>query len=259
MSWKTDVQEIRRRIRAGEHTTHTAGLAPGHVQANLVMLHRSLALDFLIFCLRNPQPCPVLDVLEPGQFEPSIAPGADLRTDIPKYRIYHNGALLDEVTELGDYWNTDLVSFLLGCSYSFESQLLAAGIPMRHLEQGTNVPVFRTNIPCRPAGPFHGPLVVSMRPIPAHRVADAVRITARLPKVHGAPVHIGAPAALGIGDLSRPDWGDPVEIRENEVPVFWACGVTPQAVAQASRPPLMITHAPGHMFITDLLDWQLME
>jgi uncharacterized protein YcsI (UPF0317 family) len=258
MSWKEDLVNIRNWIRQNQFTSQTAGLAPGRAQANLVMLPKDQALDFLIFCTRNPRPCPVLDVLEPGRWEPNIAPGCDLRTDIPKYRIYHNGGMLAEVNDIRDYWRADLVSFLIGCSFSFESQLQAAGIAMRHQEQDTIIPVYVTNIPCKPAGPFHGPVVVSMRPIPAARVADAVRITARLPRVHGAPLHIGAPAAIGI-DLDKPDWGAPATIKDDETPVFWACGVTPQAVARASRIPFMITHAPAHMFITDLWDKDLME
>jgi uncharacterized protein YcsI (UPF0317 family) len=245
-------------VRRGEWRRPTAGLAEGYAQANLVVLPRADAFDFLLFCQRNPKPCPVLEVTDPGCPEPKItAPGADLRTDVPKYRVYRHGELVAEVTDLHNLWRDDLVAFLLGCSFTFEGALLRAGVPVRHIEAGCNVSMYRTNIPCRSAGKFHGPLVVTMRPIPAHLVARATQVTGRYPAVHGAPVWVGEPGALGIGDLQRPDWGDPVEIRPGEVPVFWACGVTPQAVALASKPDFMITHAPGYMFVTDLLDEQI--
>jgi len=246
-------------IRTGAWTGPTAGLAPGYTQANLVILPQAHAFDFLRFCVRNPKPCPVLDVTDPGSPhpDPHWAQEADLRTDLPRYRVYREGELVAEPTDITDQWQPDLVAFLLGCSFTFERAMVAAGLPVRHLECGCNVPMFRTNRPCRPAGIFRGPLVVTMRPIPADQVARAVQVTARYPSVHGAPVHIGDPAALGIQDLSQPDYGDPVPIRPGEVPVFWACGVTPQAVAQAARIPWMITHAPGHMFITDRRDEEL--
>jgi uncharacterized protein YcsI (UPF0317 family) len=251
-------REIRRLFRGGGLSEPTAGMAPGHVQANLAILPRDLAFDFLLFCQRNPKPCPLLEVVEAGSFEPSqTAPGADLRTDAPKYRVYRHGELVDEEDDIGDYWSDDLVSFLLGCSFSFESALLEARVPLRHIEMGTNVSMFVTDIETSPAGAFSGPMVVSMRPIPRELIVRVVQVTSRFPGVHGAPVQIGDPAAIGIEDVSRPDLGDPVEIREGEVPVFWACGVTPQAVAMRSRPPLMITHSPGYMFITDLKDVDL--
>jgi len=252
---ETGVQ-AREAIRSGRWTGPTAGLAPGYTQANLVILPRSHAFDFLRFAVRNPKPCPVLDVTAPGSPhpDPRWAEGADLRTDLPRYRVYQDGELVAEPFDLLAWWRDDMAAFLLGCSFTFERALQAEGVPVRHLECGCNVPMYRTNRETRPAGPFHGPLVVSMRPIPADQVAKAVQITARYPSVHGAPVHIGDPAALGIADLGSPDYGEPVSIRPGEVPVFWACGVTPQAVALASRIPLMITHAPGHMFITDRLD-----
>ena len=248
-------KEVRERIRRGEWVRPTAGCAPGYVQANLVILPRDLAYDFLLFTHRNPRPCPLLEVTDPGSPEPArVAPGADLRTDLPKYRIYRHGVLAEEVTDLVPLWRDDLVAFLLGCSFTFEAALLKAEVPVRHLEEGRNVPMYITSIPCAPAGIFEGPLVVSMRPIPPEKVARAAAVTARFPAVHGAPVHVGAPEALGIRDLDRPDFGEPVTIRPGEVPVFWACGVTPQAVAMRVKPPLMITHAPGHMFVTDLRD-----
>jgi uncharacterized protein YcsI (UPF0317 family) len=230
----------------------------GYVQANLVIVPRELAFDFLLFCHRNPKPCPLLDVTEPGDPEPRlVAPGADLRTDLPRYRVYEHGELVEEPADLSAWWRDDLVAFLIGCSFTFESALLQAGVPVRHLEAGCNVSMYRTNRPCVPAGIFRGPLVVSMRPLmPAHAIR-AVQVCSRFPRAHGAPVHVGDPAALGIGDLSRPDFGDPVEVRPGEMPVFWACGVTPQAVAMEARPPLLITHKPGHMFVTDLRDTHL--
>jgi uncharacterized protein YcsI (UPF0317 family) len=244
--------ELRGRCRSGEWAQPTAGLCPGRVQANLMALPEEAAFDFLLFCQRNPKPCPIVEVVEAGGIEPACAPGADLRTDLPKYRVYRDGKLAGEATEASPHWREDLVSFLIGCSFSFEEALLEAGVPLRHVELGRNVPMYRTSRPCAPAGRFSGPLVVSMRPIPAELIPLAVQVTGHHEKVHGAPVHVGAPEALGISDIGRPDYGDPVPIGPGELPVFWACGVTPQAVALASRLPFCITHAPGHMFVTDL-------
>jgi uncharacterized protein YcsI (UPF0317 family) len=250
--------EVRRLARLGELTGPTPGLALGFVQANLVVVPRDLAFDFLLFCQRNPKPCPLLDVTEPGSAEPRfVAPGADLRDDLPCYRVYRHGELVDEPTSLRPWWRDDLVGFLLGCSFTFEGALLQAGVPVRHVEAGCNVPMYRTTVACRPAGVFHGPLVVSMRPLTPAQAVRAVQVCSRFPRAHGAPVHLGDPAALGIRDLDRPDFGDPVEVRPGEVPVFWACGVTPQAVAMEVRLPLLITHKPGHMFVTDLHDTDL--
>jgi uncharacterized protein YcsI (UPF0317 family) len=254
----TEPREVRQQIREGKWRQPTAGLAPGFVQANLVILPRDLAFDFLLFAQRNPKPCPVIEVTDVGSSEPKLsAPGADLRTDVPRYCVYRDGALAGQVTDLRSVWRDDFVSFLLGCSFTFESALLQAGVPVRHIEEGRNVPMFITNIPCAPAGVFRGPLVVTMRPIPAPLVARAVQISGRYPGVHGAPVHLGDPTAIGVRDLQAPDFGDAVTIRPGEVPVFWACGVTPQAVAMQAKPPLMLTHAPGHMFITDLRNEEL--
>jgi uncharacterized protein YcsI (UPF0317 family) len=250
--------EIRRRARTGEWNAPTPGLAMGYVQANLVVVPRDLAFDFLLFCQRNPKPCPLLDVTDPGNPEPkNVAPGADLRTDLPRYRVYRNGQFALEPPDLREWWRDDLVAFLLGCSFTFENALLQAGLPIRHLEAGCNVPMYRTNRPCTPAGIFHGPLVVSMRPMTPAQAVRAVQVCSRFGRAHGAPVHWGDPVALGIADLGRPDFGDAVEIRTGEVPVFWACGVTPQAVAMEVKPPLLITHKPGHMFVTDLRDTDL--
>jgi uncharacterized protein YcsI (UPF0317 family) len=232
-------------------TGPTAGLAPGYTQANLIAVPRDWAYDTLLFAQRNPKPCPVLDVTDPGSPRTTLAPDADLRTDVPRYRIWRDGDLVDEPTDATGYWREDLVAFLIGCSFTFESALAAAGVPLRH---GRNVAMYVTSRQCRPAGRLHGPMVVSLRMIPAEHVDTAVRVTALMPAVHGAPVHTGDPAALGITDLASPDFGDPPVAEPGDVPVFWACGVTPQAVLMASRPPFAITHAPGHMFVTDVRD-----
>lgn len=249
----TTPAELRRAMAAGGWTGHTGGLAPGSTQANLVVLPAEYAYDFLLFAVRNPKPCPLLDVTDPGSPVPTFAaPGADLRVDLPRYRVYEHGRVIAEPTSIAEYWQDDSVAFLLGCSYTFEHALLGAGVRLRHVEQRSTVPMFRTSRQCVPAGRLHGPLVVSMRPIRADQVADAVRVTARYQRAHGTPVHIGDPASLGIADLARPDWGEPLPLEPDEVPVFWACGVTPQAVALAADVPRMLTHAPGHMFITDI-------
>lgn len=238
----------------------TAGMARGFTQCNMISLPREWAWDFLLFAQRNPKPCPVLDVTDPGSHFSALAPDADLRTDIPLYRIWRDGVLTQETPDASEAWDEhpDLVTFLIGCSFTFEAGLLAAGIPVAHVEQGCNVPMYLTDRECRPAGRLSGRMVVSMRPIPADRVSEAVMISGRMPAVHGAPVHVGDPAGLGIRDLATPDFGDPVAIPAGHVPVFWACGVTPQAAVMASKPPFAITHAPGHMFITDTPEtrWQ---
>ncbi|SFS72435.1 putative hydro-lyase [Saccharopolyspora flava] len=231
----------------------TSGFSVGWTQANLISLPREHAYDFLLFAQRNPRSCPVLDVTEPGETSASLFAG-DLRTDLPAYTVYRDGRLVEERTEVTDLWRDDLVSFLIGCSFTFEAALLEAGVPVRHIETGGNVPMYRTSRQCRPAGALSGPLVVSMRPIPAELVATAVRVTSRYPAVHGAPVHIGSPEQLGITDLDAPDFGEAVEIRPGEIPVFWACGVTPQAAVMQSAPSFAIGHAPGHMAITDARD-----
>jgi uncharacterized protein YcsI (UPF0317 family) len=242
----------RARIRSGEHVGPTSGLAPGFAQANLVILPADDALDFLRFCVRNPKPCPLLEVTDTGSPRPAaLAPDADLRTDVPRYRVFRDGELVDEPTDLARYWREDLVAVLLGCSFTFEWALAAAGLPLAHQAQGINVPMYVTNRRCVGAGHFEGPMVVSMRPVVAGDIPRAAEISARFPAMHGGPVHVGDPTALGVGDLDAPDFGDPVRIGPDEVPVFWACGVTPQAVALEARPSLAIFHAPGHMFITD--------
>ena len=249
--------ELRGLIRERKWTKVTTGLAQGFVQANLVMLPEEQAFHFLLFCVRNPKPCPILDVLEPGQVEPAIARGADLRTDLPKYRIYGKGVLQREVEEVKDLFHERMVSFLLGCSFSFESAMLAAGLPIRNIEEGKNVSMYVTNRPCVPAGPFSSPLVVSMRPLTPPQAVRATQVTTRFHLTHGAPVHFGTPEEIGIKDLGRPDFGDPVTVRQGEIPVFWACGVTSALAATSARLPLVITHAPGHMFVSDLKDEDL--
>lgn len=242
--------QARARFRAGLRVP-TTNWAPGFAQANLVVLPASAARDFELFARRNPRPCPVLDITEPGSHATRLAPGADLRTDLPAYRVWIYGNCVAEPAGVTGWWRDDLVTFLTGCSFTFERALLAAGVPVRHIEQGSNVPMYITNRECEPAGPFAGPLVVSMRPIPADLVASATAITADYPQAHGAPVHHGDPADLGIADLDSPDFGDPVRTQPGDVPVFWACGVTPQVALAAARLPFAITHAPGHMFVTD--------
>lgn len=249
---------VREACRTGELSGQTSGLAAGFAQANLVILPADWAAEFLLFCQRNPKPCPLLEVTEPGVFAPSsVATDADLRTDLPRYRVWKNGELIDEPTDIIDLWRDDFVAFVIGCSFTFEAALIAAGVGVRHIELGVNVPMFKTNVPCRSAGRFHGPLVVSMRPMSPANAIRAVQITSRYPAVHGAPVHIGFPEQIGITDLAQPDFGDAVPIEPGELPVFWACGVTPQAVLMAAKPPYVITHSPGCMFVTDVKDESL--
>lgn len=243
--------EARLQFRNGL-VTPTSGWSDGYTQANLIAVTADYADEFLEFCRLNPKPCPVVDVIPAGQYESSLAPGSDIRTDIPAYRVWKDGVLAAEVPDVRSLWRDDMVGVLIGCSFTFEAALAAEGIPLRHTEMGRNVPMYRTNVECTPAGRIHGRMVVSMRPMPAELVDTAIRVTAEVPKVHGAPVHAGSPEALGIADIARPDFGDPVDIRPGEVPVFWACGVTPQSAVMASRPAFAISHAPGHMFITDV-------
>ncbi|WP_104196500.1 putative hydro-lyase [Cryobacterium sp. M15] len=245
--------EARALFREGL-ATPTAGWSSGFTQANLIIVPQEQAFDVLLFAERNPKPCPILGVLEAGQTTGPLLVGGDIRTDVGRYTVYQNGELVDEPTDLSAWWRDDLVTFIVGCSFTFEAALQRAHIPIAHIEQGRNVPMYRTNRRCASAGNMVGPLVVSMRPIHADRVADAARITARYPAVHGAPVHIGDPAELGIRDLASPDFGDAVTVADGFVPVFWACGVTPQAAVMESRPPLAIGHAPGHMLVTDARD-----
>ncbi|PIC56283.1 DUF1445 domain-containing protein [Sporosarcina sp. P12(2017)] len=251
-------QEVRKLIREQVITGQTSGMATGFTQANLVILKQEHALDFLLFCQRNPKSCPLLDVTEPGSYRPAkLAEGADIRSELPSYRIYRDGVLTEEVNDITDYWEDDMVGFLIGCSFTFEAPLLAGGIPIRHIEENRNVPMYETNIACTKSGIFEGPTVVSMRPMKAQDAIRAIQITTRFPDVHGAPIHLGDPSLIGIDDISAPDFGDAVTINEGEIPVFWACGVTPQAVAMQSKPSIMITHSPGCMFISDTKDSEL--
>lgn len=240
-------------IRKGEWLKPTSGVSNGFIQANLAVIPKELAFDFLLFCQRNPKPCPIIDVTEPGSGIPELAaPTGNIKTDIPKYRIYRHGEFVEEKTDVTDVWDDNMVGFLIGCSFTFEDALLTNGVPIRHIEENCNVPMYQTNIPCVKAGAFEGPMVVSMRPMSEKAAIRAVQVTSRFPSVHGAPIHIGNPRAIGIKNIHQPEFGDPVTIKDGEVPVFWACGVTPQAVAMNVKPEIMITHAPGHMFITDL-------
>jgi uncharacterized protein YcsI (UPF0317 family) len=251
--------EVRRLIREGRFLQPTSGVAPHHVQANVAILPRDVAFEFLLFCQRNPKPCPVIEVIEAGEVEAALtAPGSDIRTDVPLYRVYKNGELVDEPRTLELHWRDDLVTFLLGCSFSFEHALMANGIDLPYYGTERNVPMFITNIETSKSGAFSGPMVVSHRWIPQNKVVRAVQATSRFPSTHGAPIHIGDPSKIGISDITKPDFGEVWEQgSDDEIPVFWACGVTPQAVAKASKPELMITHSPGHMFVTDLKDEDL--
>ncbi len=245
-------REARLTIRNGNHRGPTAGFAPGFVQGNLAILPGTLAGDFLRFCELNPKPCPLIGNSTPGDWRvPTLGEDLDIRTDLPRYRVWRNGELIAEPTDILTYWRDDLVSFVIGCSFSFEEALIADGIEIRHIARGCNVPMYRTSIPTVQAGPFHGPMVVSMRPMtPAHAIR-AIQITARYPAAHGAPVHFGKPELIGIKDIDKPDYGDAVPVYENEIPVFWACGVTPQSVVATMKPEFCITHYPGSMLVTD--------
>lgn len=249
--------ELRELIRQNLWDKPTAGLAKGYIQANLAVLPKNQAFDFLLFAQRNPKSCPIIDVTEPGSGVPTLsAPSGNIMTDIPKYRVYRDGILTEEINDVTRIWDETMVGFLIGCSFTFEEALLQNDIPIRHIEENCNVPMYKTNIECVKAGQFEGPMVVSMRPMTEKDAIRAVQVTSRFPSVHGAPIHIGNPEAIGISNIHRPDFGDPVTIKSGEVPVFWACGVTPQAVAMTVKPKIMITHAPGHMFITDLKNEQ---
>ncbi len=252
-------QALREAVRSGRFRQPTSGVAPDYVQTNVAILPKADAFDFLLFCQRNPRPCPLIEVIEAGRTEAvQSAPGSDIRTDVPLYRVYRRGELVDEPADLLSIWEDDFVTFLLGCSFTFEHALLRNGIRLPYFGTDKGVSMFVTNVETNPAGPFHGPMVVSQRWIPSDKVVRAVQATSRYPAVHGAPVHIGDPASIGVPNVLKPDFGDAWEPNSpDDVPVFWACGVTPQAVAMASKPELMITHAPGYMFVTDLKDEDL--
>jgi len=253
-------REVRLAIRSRRHTGHTAGVAPGHVQGNLCILPREYADEFREFCERNPKPCPLIGMSAPGDPRiPALGADLDIRTDIARYRVYEHGVLKGEVPDLNALWREDLVSFVLGCSFSFEEALMKEGLRLRYVDQGRNVPMYRTSVETTPAGRFRGKLVVSMRPFKPADAIRAIEITSRYPRVHGAPVHIGFPEKIGIDDLGRPWVGDPTEVKDDELPLFWACGVTPQSVVLDAKPSLCITHAPGHMLVTDLKNESLLE
>lgn len=246
--------QLRQQIRSGEHTGNTSGYSPGFVQGNLVILPKDWAAEFLQFCQRNPKPCPVVGMsAQPGEFMlPEMGQDLDIRSDLPSYRIFKDGELVEEVADISSYWRDDLVTFVLGCSFSFEEALLADGLEVRNVSEGVNVPMYRTDIACKPAGRFSGSTVVSMRPFVAADAIRSVQICTRFPSVHGAPIHLGDPAQIGISDIGQPDFGDPVSIHANELPVFWACGVTPQVALEQAKPPFCITHSPGCMLVTDM-------
>ena len=250
--------EVRKLIREGKINYQTSGMCLGYAQANLAILPKDLAYDFLLFTQRNPKPCPILEVSDVGDpYLKKIAKDCNIATDIPKYRIYEKGILTGEYDDVSKFWRDDLVAFLIGCSFSFESELIENGVSVRHIEENRNVPMYLTNIDCEPAGVFSGKMVVSMRPLPPEQIVKAVNITASMPRVHGTPIHIGSPEQIGIKDINKPDFGEAVTINKGETPVFWACGVTPQSVMMSSKPDFCITHAPGHMLITDIKNTEL--
>lgn len=250
--------QLRQAIRSGEFSGNTSGCAPGYVQCNLTILPADWASDFLRFCQANPRPCPLIaSSSAPGDTALPLLGDIDIRSDVPSYRVFRDGELREEVRDIRSHWRDDLVVFALGCSFSFEEALLADGLDVRNVSEGVNVPMYRSNIDCVPAGPFQGKMVVSMRPFRAADAIRAVQICTRFPSVHGAPVHLGDPGLIGIDNLDLPDYGDPVTIRKDEMPVFWACGVTPQVALEKARPPFAITHSPGHMLVTDLRNSQL--
>jgi uncharacterized protein YcsI (UPF0317 family) len=251
----SSASEVRAAIRDGSYQGHTAGLAAGKLQCNLAILPERSALDFLRFCQRNPKPCPLVGVSDSGDPKlPTLGWDIDIRTDVSKYRVFREGQFAEEVTDISDHWTDDLVTVALGCSFTFENALLRNDVPVRHIETGKNVPMFRTNIDLVPAGKFGGQMVVTMRPIPEHQVAQAKEISSRFPQAHGAPIAVGDSTQIGIADLMQPDWGDAVEIKRGEVPVYWACGVTPQNVLLDAGLPICITHSPGHMLIADVAE-----
>jgi uncharacterized protein YcsI (UPF0317 family) len=255
---KMKPKEVRNLIREGKITSPTSGMCAGYAQANLVILPKDLAYDFLLFTQRNPKSCPILEVSDVGSRSLRyIAEDADIAKDIPKYRVYEDGILTGEYTSVEHLWRNDFVSFLIGCSFSFESELLEAGVPVRHIEEKCNVPMFITNIECESAGIFNGKMVVSMRPISYDQIVKSVMVTGTMPKVHGCPIHIGDPSVIGISDINKPHFGDCVKIKEGEVPVFWPCGVTPQSIVMNVKPKIVITHSPGHMLITDIKNVEL--
>lgn len=249
---------VRLGCRSGAITGPTAGMAPGYVQGNLAVLPQELANEFLRFCHANPKPCPVIGMSEPGSFKvPTLGEDLDIRTDFPGYLVWKDGKVIADTTDVSEFWRDDLVAFVIGCSHSFEEALLQEGLPLRHIDQGTKVPMFRTSVRCTPVGRFSGRMVMSMRPLTPANAIRAIQITTRFPSVHGAPMHVGLPELIGVADVMKPDFGEPVEVRDDELPVFWACGVTPQSVLMDSKPDFAITHAPGCMLVTDKRNTEL--
>ena len=246
-------RDIRRMIREDRFVGNTSGFSLGYLQGNLAILPAEYAMDFLRYCQRNPKPCPLVGVSDTGDPTlPSLGSDIDIRTDIPSYNVYRDGELCEQVSNIKDLWRDDFVTFIIGCSYTFEHALMAEGVSLRHIDEDKTVSMYHTNIETVPAGPFRGGTVVSMRPLSVEKAIRAIEITSRFPQAHGTPVHFGDGKEIGIADLSKPDWGDPTEIRDGEIPVFWACGVTPQAAVRNAKPSICITHAPGSMLITDI-------
>lgn len=255
---RSEAAAFRQHVRRGEFVTHTAGIVPGVVQVNLCILPADWAAEFLRFCRVNPKACPVLAVSDAGDpMLPELGHDIDVRTDLPMYRIFNDGVVTEEVTDISEHWRSDLVTFAIGCSFSFEEALMTSGVPLRHIEQGTDIAMFRSNIETVPVGRFSGNVVVNLRPLVPMDAIRAIQITSRYPGVHGAPLHLGDPTQIGIHDLDKPDYGDVVKVKDGEVPVFWACGVTPQSIVEKSKPPFCITHKASHMLVTDRLNSEL--
>lgn len=244
--------KLRNEVRTGKFTGQTAGQAPNFLQGNVVILPGAYAEDFLLYCSNNPKACPLIGLTRPGNTKIPELGKLDIRSDIPKYRIYRGGLLETEVSDISDLWSDDLVTFVLGCSFTFEEALISSGYPIRHIEQSRNVPMFKTNLETMPGGIFNGPLVVSMRSFPRHQIPTIYDLSGKFPQAHGTPVYWGDPEQIGIKDISNPEYGDAIDIPADEVPVFWACGVTPQAAIERAKPELCITHAPGCMLVTDI-------
>ena len=252
---RAPLQDVRSAIRAGQYTAHTAGLGQGHLQANLAIMPERYALDFMRYCQRNPKPCPLTGVSDTGNPQMfTLGRDIDIRTDVPAYNIYRDGQLDETVTDISPHWHADLVAFALGCSFTFEYALQRAGIPVWHIDNDRTVPMFRSNIDTVPAGPFSGKMVVSMRAVDADRIDEVIAVSRQFPLAHGAPLHVGDPLAIGIAEITTPEWGDPAPVGPGQEPVFWACGVTPQVAIENARLPLCITHRPGHMLITDVAE-----
>ena len=257
---RADPRAVRRAARSGTFAGVTAGLAPGYVQGNVCILPRAFADDFRRYCERNPKPCPLIGESRPGDPRlPALGEDLDIRSDVPRFRVFRDGEPSGEVEDVGHLWSADLVAFVIGCSFSFEEALAEGGVPLRYVAEGKNVAMYMSNIATEPSGPFRGPMAVSMRPLSPENALRAIEITSRYPKAHGAPVHVGDPAEIGIADLDRPYAGDRIALEPGELPVFWACGITPQAAVLRAKPPLCITHVPGHMLVTDVRnsEWAL--